>query len=159
MNFLHTFAVVLVAGAFSWTFVGCSPGTKTEQTSPAEHIHLDGHREPETLTEAVEVLSELHQEIQTAFSKADHKAADEALHKIGHMLGEVPVLALKSKLTSDQATVVKSATDELFTLYGKIDERMHGGEGATYEESANKLSVALAALRKAVPVSPTPAKP
>ncbi len=125
-------------------FNGCS-GTSSSATDT--HAHNEDHHAPETLADGVKELIELRDTIRDSFAKKDLKLADESLHEIGHLLEEVPGLALKASLTKEQSETLKKTTDELFDLFGKIDEKMHGGKGMSYEEAAAKIDAAIKALR------------
>lgn len=137
-------------------FNGCSGSSSIATDAHAEHAHGADHDHPETLADAVKELIELRDTVRDSLAKKNLKLADESLHEIGHLLEKVPGLALKASLTKEQSETLKKSTGELFDLFGKIDEKMHGGKGMSYEEAAAKIDAAIEALRPFVK-SATPA--
>lgn len=98
--------------------------------------------------DAISQLGAMHVKIRDAFGKKDVDTAHGPLHDIGHLLEQIPVLA--GQETKDEARLaeLKKVVDELFDHYGKVDEKLHGEEGATYEEVADKIDAAMEKLKK-----------
>jgi hypothetical protein len=116
----------------------------------------------ENYADAIRQLTEMHAKMKAAFGKKDIDAAHGPLHDVGHVLELIPVLAAKE--TKDEAVLaaIRKPVDELFDYYGKVDEKLHGETGVTYEEVSSKIDAAFEKL-KAVTLaadaaaSPTPA--
>ena len=123
-----------------------------------DHEHL-----PETFAAAVEELVKERDTIRDAFAKNDAEAAHEPLHEVGHLLEAMPELAAKGPAPAD-AAVVKEVSNELFELFGKVDEKLHGTEGSTYEEVAEKIDAGVKRLQEqagaaSVPTHQPPPEP
>ena len=101
----------------------------------------------ETFSEAVTLLGGLHASIRDGFEKNDIDSAHGPLHDVGHLLEQIPALA--GKETQDAAVLdeVKKQVDELFDLYGKVDEKLHGEKGADYKDVAEKINAAMEKLK------------
>ncbi|MFO0820232.1 MAG: hypothetical protein U1A77_19950 [Pirellulales bacterium] len=102
----------------------------------------------ESFTDAVAQLGGLHAKIRDGFEKNDVDSAHGPLHDVGHLLEQIPALA--GKETQDAAVLeeVKKQVDELFDLYGKVDEKLHGEKGADYKDVAEKIDAAMEKLKK-----------
>ena len=126
---------------------GCSEAPPV--TEPAGHAHDEhAHHHPETLAEAVAELSELRDTIRDAFAANDPDKAHDPLHEIGHALEAVAELAQEEKLPEDKLAVVKTSVESLMQSFGEIDKSMHGQEGASYKDVADKIEEALKALQQ-----------
>ncbi len=103
---------------------------------------------PKTYAEAVTTVVAKYESIRDSFGKKDVDGAHGPLHDIGKLLEQVPVLA--GQESKDEAALgeVKKAVDALFDNYTKVDEKLHGEEGATYEEVAEKIDAAIEQLKK-----------
>lgn len=136
---------------------GCSEAPPA--TEPAEHAHDEhAHHHPETLAEAVAELSELRDTIRDAFAANDPDKAHDPLHEIGHALEAVSELAQEEKLPEDKLAVVTTSVESLMQSFGEIDKSMHGQEGASYKDVADKIEEALKALQQLnAPASDAPA--
>lgn len=101
----------------------------------------------ESFNEAVTMLGGLHVSIRGGFEKNDIESAHGPLHDVGHLLEQIPALA--GKETQDAAVLeeVKKQVDELFDLYGKVDEKLHGEKGADYKDVAEKIDAAMEKLK------------
>ena len=120
-------------------------------TDTDEHDHEhegESHDDtPKSYGEAVAGLAALRDTIRDAFAAKDDDKAHEPLHEVGHLLEYLPELAEKHSPPIDSAAVKKDA-DELFDLFGKVDEKMHGAEGATYADVADKIDAGVDRLQK-----------
>lgn len=112
-----------------------------------DHEHGHGHEHPETYAEGVGMLVELRDTVRDAFAKEDIDTAHGPLHDVGHLLEDLPKLAEKHDPLPDKEEV-KQATDELFDLFTKVDEKLHGEEGTTYAEVSDKIDAAIERLKK-----------
>jgi hypothetical protein len=139
--------------------VGCGTAT-TEAPSHASATDADEHDHdhegethddtPKSYGEAVASLAAFRDTIRDTFAAKDDDKAHELLHEVGHLLEHLPELAQKHSPPIDSAAVKKDA-DELFGLFGKVDEKMHGAEGATYADVADKIDAVVDRLQKLLP--------
>jgi hypothetical protein len=127
---------------------GCSSKTSTDSKTDPDKSVESGEKHAETYAEAVAELDGLATSIKDAFTANDEDKAHGPLHDVGHILGEIPALADKESISDEDKTAIKSAVEDLFESFGKLDDKMHGGEGATYEEVAGKIDQAMATLKK-----------
>jgi hypothetical protein len=77
--------------------------------------------------------------------------ADGPVHELGHILEDVPGLAEKASLGAPERAEIKEAVEVLLDTFTKIDDKIHSGKGATYEEFSSQIDDAMATLRKHVP--------
>lgn len=140
---------------------GCQ-GSATDAGAQAsanhDHEHGNGHDHdhgevPKTFSEAVEKLVALRDKIRDGFAKDDVEAAHGPLHDVGHLLEDLTKLAEKHTPAVDLAAVKKDA-DELFDLFGKVDEKLHGEEGATYKDVSDKIDAAVERLHELLHAEP-----
>jgi hypothetical protein len=129
---------------------GC---TKTESTTtstigPPPELSAEelSHVHPETFSAAMEQLATFKTQIQTAFEGGTPDDAHDALHEVGHVLGELPELAAKVTEDADKKKAVSEATEKLFDAYEKLDMSMHGGEEVKYEAIKEDVDSAMAVL-------------
>lgn len=103
---------------------------------------------PKSYAESVQTVVAKYEAIRDSFGKKDVDAAHGPLHDIGKLLEQVPVLAGQESKDEAALAEVKKAVDALFDNYTKVDEKLHGEEGATYEEVAEKIDAAIEQLKK-----------
>jgi hypothetical protein len=128
-----------------------SSGPPAAEEGHHDHDHdgEDSHGEhPETYADAVATLDELRTDVKDAFAANDLEKADGPVHEFGHVLEELPALAEKASLTQVEQDEIKTAVEDLFDCFGRIDDRIHSGKGATYEEVSEEIDAALATLRR-----------
>ncbi|HTU25086.1 MAG TPA: hypothetical protein VMF30_06800 [Pirellulales bacterium] len=161
--------IVLLAG---WVAMpGCGPAApatpKAEGTAGEKehaglggHIHDDDadeeheHEHHESFADAVTELDGLRDAARRAMGENNVKAADDAVHEIGHILEELPSLAAKEAATAED-TEVRPAIDELFECFDQIDHKLHGEAGKTYDEVSQRVDAAMETLRaKLKPTNP-----
>lgn len=150
---LQLFAVCLSVVAL--ICAGCDDAGTADSQSPAantdgDHDH-NGHShshddEPETVAEAVKILSEIRDEIRDAFKEDKAGDAHDPLHEVGHVLEDLESLVGKSELSDEDKTEAKEAVNTLFDLFTKIDDKYHGKEGAEYDDVADKIDEAIKTL-------------
>jgi hypothetical protein len=115
----------------------------------ADHDHDHGdHKHPETLAEATTQIDEHLAEIKAAFAAGKDDEADDAVHELGHLFEDAEHLLDESKLDDDSKSAVKSALTDLFDAFNRIDEKLHGGEGSTYDDEKDKIDAAMATLKE-----------
>lgn len=111
-----------------------------------EHDH-DHHHDGEGVEESFSVLVEridgLNAKIKDAFERGEVDEADGYVHDIGHELEKL-VASLKEE--TDEA--VQGAADKLFDEFDKVDQQLHGGEGASYDDVREEIEAALQTLRQ-----------
>ena len=150
MNWMFRISTLLLAFAAPVALVGCSKTESTATSSIGLPPELDeeelAHDHPETFEAALEQLTTFKSQIQTAFEGGTPDDAHDALHEIGHVLGELPELAAKVTDDADQKKVVADATDKLFDAYEKLDKSMHGGDEIKYESIKEDVDSAFTAL-------------
>ncbi len=121
--------------------------------SELPHVHDDhddhGHEHPETFTAAVTGLNQILDSIREAFARGDEAAADGPVHEFGHYLEDLTELAAKSSLPDEQRAAVDGAVNELFKLFERVDAKLHGDEGVSYDEVSAEIDAAMATLNEA----------
>lgn len=151
------FPVALCLSLPLW--LGCQQSTGTSANgnhadAHDDHDHDHEHGDvPETFAAAVEKLVHMRNQIRDGFAKDDVDSAHEPLHEVGHLLEHLAELAGKHTPAIDAAAVKKDA-DELFELFGKVDEKLHGDEGAAYSDVAEKIDAAVERLHKLLDGAP-----
>lgn len=142
----------------SLSMVGCAPSapeaTATNKPPVAaddlEHVHDENHVHAETYPEAITQLEAMRDTIRDAFAKGEAQAADETVHEIGHALEDVTALAKKASLSEEDQVAVGTAVEALLDAFGKIDEKLHGGDGVDYDQVATDIDAAFETLKKYV---------
>lgn len=99
-----------------------------------------------TFSAAVSDAISLRNTIRDGFAAGDVDAAHGPLHEIGYELEKIPELATTADLSSEQLEQVKSAVEQLMDAFGEVDKTLHGGEGSTYEEEAQKIDSGIKTL-------------
>lgn len=151
---------ILVSATF--LTVGCGKGDSNSERPPISIDELEsdghaGHKHAETYPEAVAELEEMNQAIASAFASNDVDAAHDPLHEVGHVLDELPALAKKHQLGDEAVAAISAAVEKLFEAFGKVDEKFHGGEGATYDEVKADVDSSMDVLRQYLPAPETAA--
>ena len=108
------------------------------------HSHSDS---PMSFKDSVSKLSEMNQVIKTSLASDDLDKAHGPLHEVGHVLEALATAAKNEKFSEADMATIKSAKEDLFDAFGEIDKTFHGGEGATYDEVANKITGAMNKLK------------
>ena len=115
-----------------------------------DHDHDKSEAAPATYAAAVEEIEHLRKTIKEHFDAKKLKEADDAVHEVGHVLETVTKLAAKASLPAEDLELVKKHVEELFTAFGKIDEKLHGGQGSDYNDVAKEIEAAVEALKSKV---------
>ncbi len=104
-----------------------------------------------TLKQTVAKVSDLTEQILTAFEKGDFQAADPPLHQIGYALTEVFKQAKARAISSEKLLAVKSHINELLDGFeGELHDFMHDGqvpEDYDIAPLAKKLRTTIAKLK------------
>ncbi len=159
---LFRLAPVALFATLSLALVGCgakttddtttAPGQPPVSIDQLEH-DLDHHAHAETYAEAVAELDEMRSEISQAFAAGDIEAADGPIHEVGHVLEDVVELARKEGLSAEAVAEIDAAVETLFDAFGRVDDKIHGREGVTYDEVEAEIDAAFATLRKHAPAN------
>jgi len=142
------FAALVVCGA-----IGCTPPASNNTITPPvateelDHMHGD-HKHAATYAEAISMIETMNTEISTAFADGKPMAADETVHSIGHTLEDVTSLAKKALMSEEDQNAIGVAVETLLDAFGKVDEKLHGGEGADYSAVADEVNTAMETLKK-----------
>jgi ribosomal protein L17 len=152
------YARSLGAAVLSVSLVGCG-GSGSNEKSAAERppISIDeleeahpAHKHAETYPEAVAELEAMHKTIADAFAKGDISAADEPIHEVGHVLEELVAMAKKESMDEAAVAAISAAVESLFDAFAQVDEKIHGGEGATYDQVQTDIEAGFTVLNQYV---------
>ena len=128
-----------------------------EDHDHADHDHEKSeHKTADTYAAAVDEIERLRKSIKTGFDEKKLKEADEAVHEVGHVLETVTKLAAKASLSAEDQALVKKHVEDLFTAFGKIDEKLHGAVGSDYNEVAKEIEAAIEVLKSKIPAASPP---
>lgn len=155
-------ADLLWKGTFlaSMLAAGCAPSTQQASNSteqPGEVISgdpppvLNQPAAPESYREGVTTLLALRDTVRDAFAAKDIDKAHGPLHDVGHLLEALPELFAKISTVESDRETVKKAIDQLFDQFGKVDAKLHGEAGASYEEVSKEIDASLEKLQQLVP--------
>ena len=137
--------------------LGCTPPAAVESTTTnkppmaadeLEHAHDGDHVHAATYPEAVAMVDGLREKIRDAFAKGEGMSADSSVHEIGHVLEDMTMLAKKASLSDADQVEVGTAVESLLDAFGKIDEKLHGGDGVDYDKVATEIDAAFVTLKK-----------
>ena len=92
-------------------------------------------------------LDDMNQVIKSSMESGDLDKAHGPLHDVGHVLESLSKAAQTEKFSEADMATINAAKDDLFDAFGEIDKTFHGKEGATYDEVANKIGVAMNKLK------------
>lgn len=158
MNFTTRPLTAFGAALLTVSFVGC--GGKAETPSDAPPISIDEaeglqgeHSHADNYPEAVAELDEMREQIEQAFAEGDIDAADGPIHEVGHVLEELVSLAKQQGVDDEALAAIGSAVQQLFDAFGRVDDKIHGGEGADYADVKAEIDAAFAELKSHLPTS------
>lgn len=151
---LHHLAHLALIAALVVPFTGCGRSSEQSEVNrppvsidELEHDHPP-HAHAESYNAAVAELDAMRTQISTAFAAGDIKAADGPIHEVGHVLGHVVELAQEEDFSEAAIAEINAAVETLFDTFGRVDEKIHGGEGVEYSEVADEIDAALETLKK-----------
>ena len=122
--------------------------TESDAHEPDQKPHDDDEDVPHSFDEVVAEVDQLRNSIRDAMEGEDQAKAHDPLHEIGDVLETLGGLIDKSELSEADKTAAKDASETLFDLFGKVDERFHDKEkGSSYAEVATKIDEAIAKLK------------
>ena len=160
-------AVAAVA-CYGWVTLGCTPpasapAVKTNAPPMAAedlpHVHDEEHEHGDhvhasTYAAAIAQIDSLRSEIKAAFEKGDGNAADGSVHALGHALEDVNTLAKEASLNAADQAAVGVAVETLLDAFDRVDQKIHGHDGAVYNDVATEVDAAMATLKKFVAPKP-----
>lgn len=151
---LHNLAHLTLITALVVPFAGCGGSAEQSEVNrppvsidELEHDHPP-HAHAESYNAAVAELDTMRTQISTAFAAGDIKAADGPIHEVGHVLEHVVELAQEEGFSETVIAEINAAVQTLFDTFGRVDEKIHGGEGVEYSEVADQIDAALETLKK-----------
>lgn len=162
MSRLIRLAPIALIAMLSLTLIGCGDRTADDATTrddaPPVAIgdleqDMDHHEHPETYAEAVAELDAMRTQISQAFAANDIEAADGPIHEVGHVLEDVVELAREEAFSDEAVAEINAAVETLFDAFGRVDEKIHGGEGATYDEVQPEIDSAFETLQQHLPAN------
>lgn len=139
---------------------GCTEPAQNEPIASSQnhgHDHEDHDHGPESLKDALAVVTSLRNTIRDSFAKNDQDAAHGPLHDVGAILEAIPELAKKEKISASNQAAIETAVNALMDAFGNVDKTMHGQEGSTYAEESATIDSTLNALSAACAVDSAPA--
>lgn len=107
----------------------------------------DDHVHATTYNQSIEMIESMVADARAAKEKNDHEKLDETVHGIGHALDDVNGLADKASLDADAKEKIAQAVDTLLDEFGKVDEKLHGGDGADLADIEATIAPALDTLK------------
>lgn len=136
---------------------GSAPPQAAAPPAAHDHDHHDHghHAHPKTLAEGVAELEKVAQAVKNHLAADGRKAADDAVHALGHLLEDAQGLVRTSTLAADAKAAATKSLDELFECFDSLDTALHAepGEGAApadvHGSLAPRIKDALEVLRGA----------
>jgi uncharacterized protein YoxC len=105
------------------------------------HAHGDdGHQHPETMAEAVEMLQGLVSKVKSTLGGDDSSEADGHVHAVGHLLVDMEAKA------EGLDESVRAAVTDLIDAFGELDQKIHDDAEPVFDEIAERVEAAIAAL-------------
>lgn len=156
----------LILAGLSLVFFVAGCGGSTTENSPSDtatagaandHDHAGEHEhdhagaetaKPETYSAAIDKLSQLTEEVCTAFKNETPEDAHESLHSVGHLLESLPALASK-QMTLPEASMAElnASVETMFDAFTELDGTLHGGEAVDIAIIEEKLTQSLQKLK------------
>lgn len=109
-------------------------------------VHLEKADAPKTLADAIKKLSSMQSTIAGGFADDDVDSIHNELHDIGTLLEQTEVLAKESDLGEEKKKQALAAIDTLFDAFGSVDAKLHGDEGADFDEVSSDIEDAIKVL-------------
>lgn len=107
-----------------------APIAANEHDHGHDHDHGHGdHHGPATLAEGLTQLEKAVATITTGLSTGAKEAADDAVHEVGHLLGDLETLVAKQEWTAEVKEKGLEAIAELTDSFDKLDQSLHAGDG------------------------------
>ena len=109
-------------------------------------VHLEKADAPKTLADATKKLTSMQSTIAGGFADDDVDSIHNELHDIGTLLEQTEVLAKESDLGEEKKKQALAAIDTLFDAFGSVDAKLHGEEGADFDEVSSDIEDAIKVL-------------
>ncbi|EMI25345.1 hypothetical protein [Rhodopirellula europaea] len=109
-------------------------------------VHLEKADAPKTLADAIKKLTSMQSTIAGGFADDDVDSIHNELHDIGTLLEQTEVLAKESDLGEEKKKQALAAIDTLFDAFGSVDAKLHGDEGADFDEVSSDIEDAIKVL-------------
>lgn len=109
-------------------------------------VHLEKADAPKTLADAIKKLTSMQSTIAGGFADDDVDSIHNELHDIGTLLEQTEVLAKESDLGEEKKKQALAAIDTLFDAFGSVDAKLHGEEGADFDEVSSDIEDAIKVL-------------
>ncbi|MEM9585909.1 MAG: hypothetical protein AAGA03_01405 [Planctomycetota bacterium] len=96
--------------------------------------------------EALEKLKTMNDEIAKI---ATGEAVDDShgpLHEVGHLLLALYKIAEKDGIVDEGLDIIDEESDALFTLFDKVDSKLHDKKGKDYEEVSDAIKASISNL-------------
>ena len=152
LKFTHTVVLLMILcgeGCSSNPDVDAQTSDHQQYHSHEEHAHSGrSHDHPEDFASAVKQIQTLNDTIRTAFIEDDMNKADPPVHQIGHILESIHSLSEQASFSEEDQKSIDTAVESLFEAFAAIDEKLHGGKGATYSDVEAKIKPAIELLRE-----------
>lgn len=129
---------------------GCQSESHDHSADDHSDVDSGGHADsPASFDEALELVQSMKTEICEAFKNETPDDAHGQLHEIGHLLEDLPTLAVKGKeLSPEEISQVEQAVEALYDGFGKLDSSLHHkGEEVDVGEVDELLADALDRLK------------
>ncbi len=126
--------------------IGCTPSQPIEKKTTT--VQSQEHATATTLPAAMKQLNANVETIVKAFTEKKPDDAHNALHDIDHLFVSIPALA--KDMSEEKQSVIKKSVDELKESFGALDETLHGGPETPYTKVEERITAAMAGLRKAI---------
>ena len=139
--------IFCIAGCSSDPAVDAQTSEHQQSNDHHEHAH-SSHKQPEDFASAVIKIQILNEAIRDAFLQGDMQKADPPVHEMGHVLEAVHSLAAKASFSASAQMQINDAVDSLFKSFAAIDEKLHGGTGASYSDVEAEIKPAIELLNK-----------
>lgn len=168
---------MIVALAVGIVSIGCAPAKPPQAKSAStaashnhdhDHVHDHGkksdhddhdhdhgdHAAHDSLAGALTELEKICARVKDELGKKNLDEADGHVHMVGHLVDDMHRLVDTSKLAEDAKAAAKTALDEVFDCFDKLDTALHSSDekvkqAIDYLEHEPRIQAALGELKKA----------
>ncbi len=107
-----------------------------------------------TVAETVEQVCVQYRQIRDGFENQNEDAAHDPLHEVGYALQDLEAAAKRELKDEVKLAALTKLTASLFEDFGAVDRTMHGREGASWPEVAERISKTVNELRSLAGLAP-----
>ena len=111
-------------------------------------VYLDRPAAPDSLEEAVAQLTATRDDIADGFASDDVDSIHDQLHSVGDLLEAIETFVEDSDMSTERQEEASEAVETLFTEFGDVDAKLHGGDGEDYADVAESINEAIATLQE-----------